>query len=187
MKRKFVFGLGIAALMASAPFVVSEPVLANLQEFGSAIAQQITQSEVKLVMSAEKQVTVVDEKGESQVVWESLEGEAVVQPSDVLRYAVVTSNDGEVPAKNLVITQPIPAAMTYVIGSEKGNTAAEATYSIDSGETFVAEPMVEVKLPDGTVEMQPAPAEAYTHVKWTFNEDLASDVAVNVSHEVVVK
>ena len=35
MKRKFVFGLGIAALMASAPFVVSKPVLANLQEFGA--------------------------------------------------------------------------------------------------------------------------------------------------------
>ncbi len=66
MKRKFVFGLGIAALMASAPFVVSKPVLANLQEFGAAIAQQITQSEVKLVMSAEKQITVLDENGEPQ-------------------------------------------------------------------------------------------------------------------------
>ncbi|MEM8503838.1 MAG: hypothetical protein AAF716_11875 [Cyanobacteria bacterium P01_D01_bin.1] len=187
MKRKFVFGLGIAALMASAPFVANKPVLANLQEFGAAIAQQITQSEVKLVMSAEKQITVLDENGESQVAWEKLEGEAVVQPNDVLRYAIVTSNEGEVPAKNLVITQPIPEAMTYVIGSEKGNTAAESTYSIDNGETFVAEPMVEVTLPDGTVEMQPAPAEAYTHVKWTFSEDLESSVAVNVSHEVIVK
>ena len=114
-------------------------------------------------------------------------GKSTVQPGDVLRYVVASSNEGEMAAKNLVITQPIPAAMTYVIGSEKGNTAADATYSIDKGETFVAEPMVEVTLPDGTVEMQPAPAEAYTHVKWTFNEDLDSSVVVNVSHEVVVK
>ena len=77
--------------------------------------------------------------------------------------------------------------MTYVIGSEKGITAAVATYSIDNGETFVAQPMVEVQLPDGTVEMQPAPAEAYTHVKWDFSESLDSAAVVSVSHEVTVK
>ncbi|MBE9064392.1 DUF11 domain-containing protein [cf. Phormidesmis sp. LEGE 11477] len=187
MKRKFLFGMGIAALAATAPFAMSTPVFANLQEAGTAIVQQLLQPEVKLEMGAEKQVTVLDEDGQPKLAWQALGEKATVQPGDVLRYAVVSSNEGEMAAKNLVITQPIPAAMTYVIGSEKGNTAAAATYSIDNGETFVAEPMVEVKLPNGEVEMQPAPAEAYTHVKWAFNEDLESSVAVNVSHEVVVK
>ena len=187
MKRNFLFGMGIAALAATAPFAMSTPVFANLQEAGEAIVQQLLQPEVKLEMGAEKQVTVLDENGQPKLVWETLDGEATVQPGDVLRYVVASSNEGEMAAKNLVITQPIPAAMTYVISSEKGNTAATATYSIDKGETFVVEPMVEVTLPDGTVEMQPAPAEAYTHVKWTFSEDLSSSVVVNVSHEVVVK
>lgn len=185
MKRKFMFGLGVAALVVSAPFVSSTPVFASLQEAGAAIAQNILRPEVKLEMGVEKQVITVDTEGKTQTEWTSLEGEATVQPGDVLRYAVVSSNDGEVPAKNLSITQPIPEAMTYVIGSEKG--AATPTYSIDKGETFVAEPMVEVTLADGTVEMQPAPAEAYTHVKWDFAEDLGASVAVNVSHEVTVK
>ena len=187
MKRKLVFGLGIAALVASAPFVSSTPVLANLQEAGTAIAQLLNRPEVKLEMGVEKQVTVVDEDGKEKLEWQKLEGEAEVKPGDVLRYDVVSSNAGEVAADKLVINQPIPAQMTYVLGSAKGNAAAEATYSIDNGATFVAKPMVEVTLPDGTVEMQPAPAEAYTHVKWNFKEALDKSEAVNVSHEVTVK
>jgi uncharacterized repeat protein (TIGR01451 family) len=187
MKRKFLFGIGIAALAVSAPLTMTTPVFANLQAAGAAIVQQLRQPDVKLVMGAEKQVSVLDENGKPKLVWQQLDGEATVQPGDVLRYGVTSSNEGEMAAKNLVITQPIPERMTFVIGSDKGNTAAKATYSIDKGATFVAEPMVEVTLPDGTVEMQPAPAEAYTHIKWEFNEELASSVVVNVSHEVTVK
>ena len=187
MKRKFLFGFSVAAMVAVAPLAVSTPVFANLQSAGEAIVKQLRQADVKLVMSAEKQVSIVDENGASQLVWEALEGDAVVQPGDLLRYVVASNNAGELPAKNLVVTQPISAEMTYVLDSAKGNEAATATYSIDGGETFEAEPMVEVTLPDGTVEMQPAPAEAYTHVKWNFSQELGADEAVNVSHEVTVK
>lgn len=187
MKRKFMFGLGVAALVASAPFAVSTPVFASLQEAGAAIAQRLTRPEVKLEMGVEKKVTVVDADGKEKVEWQALAGEAAVTPGDVLRYGVKTENAGEISAENLVITQPIPAQMTFVIGSDKGNAAAETTYSIDNGATFVAEPMVEVTLPDGTVEMKPAPAEAYTHVKWDFSKSLAATEVVNLSHEVTVK
>jgi uncharacterized repeat protein (TIGR01451 family) len=187
MKRKFMFGLGMAALVASAPFAVSTPVFANLQEAGSAIAQLITRPEVKLEMGVEKQVTVVDAQGKSTTEWQKLEGEAAVQPGDMLRYGVTSSNASEMSAENLVVTQPIPAQMTFVIGSDKGNSAASATYSIDNGATFVADPMVKVTLPDGTVEMQPAPAEAYTHVKWNFSKALGASEVVNVSHEVTIR
>ncbi len=187
MKRKFMFGLGLAAVVATAPFVTTTPVFASLQEAGSAIAQRIMRPEVKLEMGVEKQITVVDENGVEKLEWQALEGEAAVQPGDVLRYVVETSNGGDIAAKNLVVEQPIPAEMTYVLDSQKGNSEATAVYSIDNGETFVAEPMVEVTLEDGTKEMQPAPAEAYTHVKWSFDSELASEMAVSVSHEVTVK
>ncbi|MEL6468986.1 MAG: hypothetical protein AAFQ74_04615 [Cyanobacteria bacterium J06623_4] len=187
MKRKFMFGLGIAAVVAATPFAVSTPVFASLQEAGSAIAQRLLRPEVKLEMGVEKQVIVTDENGQEKAEWQALEGSATVQPGDVLRYAVESSNGGDIAAENLVVTQPIPAAMTFTIGSQKGNSAAEATYSIDNGASYVAEPMIEVVMPDGTVEMKPAPAEAYTHVKWTFAEDLDASEAVSVSHEVTVK
>ena len=134
-----------------------------------------------------KQVTVIDEDGQSKLEWQSLEGEAAVQPGDVLRYTVESSNASEIAAEDLVIKQPIPAQMKFVIGSDYGNDAASATYSIDNGATFVAEPLVEVTLADGTVEMQPAPAEAYTHIKWDFSKALGASEVVSVAHEVVVK
>ena len=186
MKRKFMFGLGLAAMVA-APLAVSTPVFANLQEVGSAIAQKLLRPEVTLEMGVEKQITVIDENGLEKTEWQTLAGEATVQPGDMLRYEVTSSNSGDIAAENLVIEQPIPKAMTFVIGSQKGNSAASPTYSIDNGETFVAEPMVEVILADGTVEMQPAPAEVYTHVKWNFEGALDTEEAVAVSHDVVVK
>lgn len=187
MKRKFLFGFGFAALLAVAPLTVTTPVFASLQEASAAIAQKLRQPEVKLVMSADKQVTVTDENGQSKLAWEKLEGSATVQPGDVLRYVVASENEGEVSAESLVVTQPIAPEMTYVLGSAKGNEIAEITYSIDGGETFVAEPMVEVTLPDGTVEMQPAPAEGYTQVKWNFSKALETTEAVSVHHEVTVE
>ncbi|MGC1306192.1 MAG: hypothetical protein WA885_03100 [Phormidesmis sp.] len=187
MKRKFMFGLGIAALVASAPLAMSTPVFASLQEAGVAIAQKLTRPEVKLVMSADKQVTVVDENGQPKLAWEKLEGNATVQPGDTLRYVVASENESEMSAENLKVVQPIAPEMTYVLGSAKGNEMAAITYSIDAGETFVAEPMIEVTLADGTTEMQPAPAEAYTHVKWDFSKALDATESVSVSYEATVK
>ena len=187
MKRKFMFGLGLAAMVATAPLAMSTPVFASLQEVGDAIAQKLMRPDVTLEMGVEKQVIVVDENGQEKAEWQPLEGEATVQPGDILRYVVASANAGDVDADDLLITQPIPAEMTYVIGSEKGNDAADVTYSIDNGATYVAEPMVEVTLPDGTVEMQPAPAEAYTHLKWTFSEALNAEEVISVSNEVTVK
>jgi len=194
MKRKFLFGFGIAALVAAAPLAVSTPVFANLQEAGEAIAQQLLQPEVKLEMGAEKQVTV-EENGQTKTSWEKLEGNVTVLPGDVIRYTVESSNEGEMAAKNLVITQPIPEALEFKLGSDTGNSSAVTTYSIDGGDSFVAEPMVEAKNadgtlqmnPDGTVKMEPAAAEDYTHVKWAFDADLESSVVVDVSLEATVK
>jgi uncharacterized repeat protein (TIGR01451 family) len=138
-------------------------------------------------MGVEKQVTVVDEKGQEKLDWEKLEGDVTVQPGDILRYSVQTANEGQVAAKNLVITQPVPDQTVYVLDSAYGNDSAQITYSIDGGETFVDKPMVEVTLPDGTVEMQPAPADAYTHVRWGFDKSLEPTVALNLNYQVTVR
>ena len=74
MKRKVMFGLGIAAQVATAPLAVSTPVFASLQEAGSAIAQRFTRPEVKLEMGVEKQVTVIDANGQEKTEWQKLEG-----------------------------------------------------------------------------------------------------------------
>lgn len=187
MKRKYLFGLGFMALAAAVPLATTTPVLANLQAAGEMLVQQLRRPEVKLVMGAEKQVTEIDQNGQEKRVWKQLEGSVTVQPGDVLRYSVHTENEGEVAAEDLVVTQPVPDQTVYILDSANGNDSAQITYSIDSGETFVEEPMIEVTLPDGTVELRPAPAEVYTHVRWSYDQTIEPEVALNIDYQVQVR
>ncbi|WOD39608.1 hypothetical protein [Nodosilinea sp. E11] len=187
MKRSLGLGLAVLATCVIVPLAKGSPVLAQLRVATAELAQQVLRPEVKLVLEAAKQVQTVDDQGQSQLVWQPLEGEATVQPQDVLRYTISSKNAGEIPAKNLVITQAIPSQMTYVLATATGNEGAAITYSIDGGESFVAEPLVEVVQEDGTVTLEPAPAEAYTTIRWDFAQALEPEVAVQVSYDIAVK
>lgn len=189
--RKFV-GIGaIAAMAVSIPLLSGSPVWAEIQEASQSMIENLQrQPEVKLQLAAEKRVVEVDDQGQSQETWQSLSGEqVVVQPGDLLRYTLTGENESDRPIQNLVVTQPIPAQTTLVLNSATvaDREGATLTYSIDGGQTFVAQPMVEVTLPDGTVELQPAPAEVYTHVRWNFGESVEPDMALNASYDVEVR
>ncbi|WP_246559603.1 hypothetical protein [Leptothoe kymatousa] len=161
--------------------------MAQFQEVKEAIVQAVLRPEVKLTLSAEKQIVGLDKNGQEKISWEALEGKVTVQPGDVLRYTVDGANSSEVEAKGLSITQPVPTQTRYVLQSATTNSNADIVYSIDGGDSFVMAPMVEVTLPDGTVELQPAPADMYTHIQWNFSDDLASAQAVKASYNVQVK
>ena len=186
MKRKLSIGLGILAVAAAIPVATSTPVFAELTKAGEAIVQNIMQPKVKMVLSAQKKVISTDAEGKEIIAWEMLEGPVEVAPGDVIRYSLNTKNAGDKSAENLVLTQPIPNKTAYVADSAKANGAA-LTYSIDGSESFSAQPMIEVTLPDGTVEMQPAPVEMYTHVRWDYSESLQPMASVKAVYEVAVK
>jgi uncharacterized repeat protein (TIGR01451 family) len=190
MKRLSIVGLGAIAAISLIPFG-GTPLLVKAFNAGSTTAQNVArQPKVQLNLAAEKKVVQLDEKGKEKVTWQALnQGKAVVNPGDVLRYTVSGANKGNSPAKNLAITQPIPKGMVYVLKSATvaSNESSAVTYSIDNGKTFVAQPTVEVVLPSGKVETRPAPAEAYTHVRWTVGNTLAPDAGVNVAYQVKVR
>lgn len=186
MKRRLSIGLGVLAVAVAVPFASSTPVLANLQKAGEALVQQILQPKVKLVLSAEKQIITMNAEGEQEITWEALEGNVTVRPGDVLRYTLLSENAGDKPASELKISQPIPNQTAYVLDSARAN-GAKLTYSIDGGQTYSEQPMVEVTQPDGTVAMEPAPAEAYTHVQWDYSESLQPMASVQAVYEVAVQ
>ena len=185
-KKRLLLGLSALALVGAMPFATSQPVLAQLEGVKDAIVEAVLRPEVKLNLSAEKQMVELDKNGQEKISWEALEGKVTVQPGDILRYTVDGSNSGDVEAKGLSITQPVPNQTSYVLASAKTDSGAEVIYSIDGGQSFVAEPMIEVTLPDGTVELQPAPAEMYTHIQWNFGDDLASAQSVKAFYNVKV-
>lgn len=185
MKRRLSIGLSILAVAVAVPLVGGTPVLANLQQAGETLVKKIFQPQVKLVLSADKQVVITNAKGQPEKTWQALEGEVTVQPGNVLRYTLVSENAGDKAASELKVTQPIPAKTTYILASSQAN-GAKLTYSIDGGQTFTAKPMVKVTKPDGTVEMQPAPAEAYTHVRWDYSESIQPMASVQAVYQVTV-
>jgi uncharacterized repeat protein (TIGR01451 family) len=179
--KQLSIGLTAAAFVSVLPFL-SQPVMASFQAAGNTIAQVLQQPKVQLTLGAEKRV------GEGEKVnWQALKGNVSVNPGDRLRYVVTGQNAGKAAAKKLVLTQPVPKQMTYQIGSAQATNAANATYSIDNGKSFTVKPMVKVKLADGQEEMRPAPAEAYTHVRWQFDNAINPNAQVKASYEVQVR
>jgi uncharacterized repeat protein (TIGR01451 family) len=190
MKRVFITGIGAIALVGTLQFLSEIPVVArqfaqvgepahatgsNIWQSGIAIAQNVpTKGQVELSLNAEKKV-VLDKQKES---WQDLGAKAMVQPGDVLRYIVTAKNNGELPVKNLTINQRVPKGMVYVLKSASASNQAKITYSIDGGRNFVETPTVKVKLANGKVETKPAPATAYTHIRWNFGTSVAAKATV---------
>lgn len=188
MKRQFALGLGIAAVILTIPFASKLPVVSGLFNSDVAIAKSMQHPKVALNLMGEKQVISKDAQGKETVSWQS-SNQLAVQAGDVLRYRLMGKNEGDRPVKNLTLNQPIPQGTVFVLKSAKAASSqtAQITYSIDSGRSFVAAPTVQVKLADGKVETRPAPAEAYTHIRWNLAGTLAAKAPVNAEYQVKVR
>lgn len=150
----------------------------------------INQPKVVLQLTAEKQLVQKDALGKEQVIWQTLTAnKAVVQPGDVVRYTVTGENKGNGSAKNLAITQPIPQGTIFVLNSATAtnNNDLAVTYSIDNGRIFVAKPTVKITLPNNQIKERPAPAEAYTHIRWNFGNSFEPNTAVKAGYQVKVR
>jgi uncharacterized repeat protein (TIGR01451 family) len=164
MKQIFMTGIGTSLLLTTTLLPINLPGVVN---FDNAVAQsQQKQEALKLVLAAEKQVMTTDQQGKQKVTWQALKGQAVVQPGDILRYTLTGENRSDRPIKNLTLNQPIPKGMIYVLKSANFTGDSKITYSIDGGRSFVENPTIKVTLPNGNVETKPAPASAYTHLRF---------------------
>ncbi|KOP25660.1 hypothetical protein AMR41_15280 [Hapalosiphon sp. MRB220] len=190
MKRFAIASMGAVALIVTLPFVNQIPVLTNIWRSDAALAQNPqVKSQVELRLQAEKKIIVQQVQGKQKESWQALQGKAVVQPGDILRYTVTGVNNTNKAVKNFLINQPIPKGMVYVLNSAtvNANTGAKITYSIDNGRSFVEKPTVQVKLPNGKVETRPAPATVYTHIRWNFGTSVAAKAQIKGTYQVQVR
>lgn len=186
MKRFSISTLRTLTVIAAISFIGEVPVLAS-REAGT-IAQNIQRQPLQLRLGAEKKVLRKDQQGKQQVTWQTLRGNVVVQPGDILRYVVTGKNNSNRAVRNLVVTQPIPKQTAYLLNSVTvKNNKVKITYSINNGKSFVAQPTIQVKLANGKVETRPAPAEIYTYVRWKFEQPISPETAVNATYQVRVR
>ena len=92
---------------------------------------------------------------------------ATLLPGDVIRYRLRFTNVTDDSIRHVVFNNRLPQGLRYVDGSAGGDrNDLTVEYSIDNGATYSERPTIEVEI-DGERVMRPAPAEMYTHIRWT--------------------
>jgi len=91
----------------------------------------------------------------------------VLRPGEIVRYRLTFTNITRDSVRNVQFNDPVPAGLRYVAGSaraDRSNVLIE--FSIDSGRTYSERPEIE-EVVNGQKGRRPAPAESYTHVRWS--------------------
>lgn len=145
---------------------------------GIILAAQEPQLELKTTV--EKEVKV---KKDGKLVVEKIPVQKS-GPGDILLFTITYRNMGKGPAVDAQIVDPIPVGVAIITESIEGKDA-EVTCSVDNAKSWHKPPiMMQIKKPDGTQSLKPAPAEKYTHVKWVIKKPVMSG---QVSFKVIVK
>jgi uncharacterized repeat protein (TIGR01451 family) len=109
-----------------------------------------------------------------------------VKPGEVVSFTMSSVNEGGAPAREYRAIGQVPRGATFVAGSAlvEGNT--QVSYSIDNGQKFSANPMVDEKQADGTIKKVAAPASLYTQVRFEWAEPIAAGGKVVAAYQVRV-
>ncbi len=103
---------------------------------------------------------------------------ATALPGDVLLYRLRFTNVTQGEVRGVVFNNPVPKGMRYVGGSAGADRNDVVTeYSIDGGRTYAVRPMV-AKVVNGARVQEPAPAEQYSHVRWTVRGSISPGASV---------
>ena len=129
----------------------------------SAAAPQIT-----LAVSAEKDVVETDADGRQTT---RRVNAADTVPGDVLFYTIRYRNDGDEPARNVQLDNPVPEGTAFLESSAWGE-GSDILFSIDGGKTFKKPGSLtyQVTTRDGKTEERRAAPEQYNAIRWTVTE-----------------
>src|SRR5258708_5733324 len=111
----------------------------------------------------------------------------LVKQGETLDWTLTSANSGQAPAMDYKAVGRIPAGTSFVAGSAKVEGSAKIVYSIDSGKSYSANPMIEEKQADGTVKQVAAPVSMYSNVRYEWADPLAPGGHVSASYKVRVK
>ena len=110
-----------------------------------------------------------------------------VNPGDAVRYLLVFANPTDGPLRSVVFDDPIPQGFVYTLGTATADPdSVLIEFSVDGGQTFTTEPTVDVRDEAGQLVRQPAPAAAYTHIRWTVQGELAQGASVTASFDATL-
>lgn len=151
--------------------------------FLSSQAMAAGQGAIELKTVAEVEITIKNDKGEKEV--KRVEAaKANVTPGDAVVFTTYYSNNGQEPASDIVINNPVPEHMFYIDGTAVGS-GTKIEFSVDKGKSFGAPDKLKIKGVDGK-EKSPGPAD-YTNIRWTLSKPLSPEGKGSVSFRAKVK
>ena len=106
---------------------------------------------------------------------------------DTIIYTITYTNEGKSAAKDANIVDPVPQHTVYVLESAQG-ADTDISLSVDGGKSYHPYPvMVTAKDKSRKTAQAPAPAEAYTHVRWVVKKEIQPGGSGQASFKVKVK
>lgn len=139
--------------------------------------------EVKVAMTAEKEITVV-ESGKTIVKRVAAD---TVESGQTIFYTLTVSNSGDEKATNVILNNPVPEGTAYVADTAFGE-GSTIRFSVDGGKQFKdpSRLVVKVKKAGGGMESKVAGPDRYTHIRWTITEVPAGE-RLTLGYQVSVK
>ena len=136
---------------------------------------------IELAVQVERELVHIDAGGKKIVERNPVD---IAKPGDVLVYTLTATNVGVGPALEARLEDPLPTGAELILDSlEHGR--ATPTASLDGGKTWQPFPaQVDRRGADGKVESVPAPADSYTHLRWTLAEPLAPGETKDIQFKV---
>ena len=138
---------------------------------------------IELKSTAEVDIIVKNDKGEKEIVRVDAASANVV-PGDTVIFTTYYQYQGEKPATNVVINNPLPEHMLYLDNTAEGK-GTRIDFSVDKGQTFAAADKLKIKDAEG--KERPASAADYTHIRWTIEGALPDGAKGSVSYKAKVK
>ncbi|WP_290497078.1 hypothetical protein [Hyphomonas sp. UBA4494] len=142
--------------------------------------------ELIVEQQVERVIVIEDEEGGLEM--ELLPAEEV-KPGEQLFYSVTYSNPSEAPARDAVLTLPVPAEVSLLEDSAMAEyDQASVDFSMDGGATYV--PREKLIAESGLDEVQPVSVsmpEEITHMRWTFNREIGPKDSGKIFFAAVLK
>ena len=149
--------LFIAALLAPLPALAADNVALSSNIY---VERQVTAANGKVSMVREEP--------------------KLVTPGDKLVFILSYKNAGAAPADSFVVTNPIPAAVSFVASDSPG-----ADYSVDGGKSWAALPALKVKSADG--RLRAATAADVNAIRWVFAKAIPAGGGGSLIFKAVVR
>jgi len=148
------------------------------------VTAQEAKPDIVVKVTMYKEVVTRDAQGAEQV---KLVEATTSNPGDVIVYRITATNEGNAPAHNARIVDPIPTGTLLIPGSWS-SADSDLTVSIDGGKSFEMYPVKRsVRLADGSVADEEVELSRYTHLRWTATDPLAPGESRSASFKVTVR